>query len=105
MHAQRLADEDPAHFVATMSKAKRRGRIFIDYLRNERGATAVAPFSPRAREGAPLAWPLSWRSLADVPAADAFRLGEADPSDADEWDGYGAVRQSLTASALKELGV
>lgn len=103
--AQRLADEDPARFVATMSKAKRRGRIFIDYLRNERGATAVAPFSPRAREGAPLAWPLSWRSLADVAAANAFRLGEADPSDADEWDGYGAVRQSLTASALKELGV
>ena len=49
----------PAQFTSNMSKAARRGRIFIDYLRNERGASAVAPYSTRAREGAPVATPLA----------------------------------------------
>lgn len=56
--AERVVEDDPGHYVATMSKAERTGRIFIDHFRNERGATAIAPFSPRAREGAPLAWPV-----------------------------------------------
>ena len=61
--AQRLADAEPDRFVANMSKAKRKGRLFIDYLRNERGATAIAPFSTRSREGAPCAVPDSSRSV------------------------------------------
>ena len=48
---------------ATMSKAKRRGKIFVDYLRNGRGATFVAPYSPRAREGAGIAMPVTWDDL------------------------------------------
>ncbi|HTO27498.1 MAG TPA: DNA ligase D, partial [Devosia sp.] len=51
--AQRLADREPERFVATMSKAKRKGKLFIDYLRNERGSTAIAPWSSRSRQGAP----------------------------------------------------
>src|SRR5690606_34221125 len=51
---------DPANFVATMSKNKRKGRIVIDYLRNARSATAVAAWSPRGRPGAPIAVPVTW---------------------------------------------
>src|SRR5690606_28181229 len=53
--AQHLAQKYPDRFTANMSKAKRKGKLFIDYLRNERGATAIAPWSSRSRQGAPAA--------------------------------------------------
>jgi bifunctional non-homologous end joining protein LigD len=61
--AEELTRRDPERYVATMSKAKRRGKIFIDYLRNARGATFIAPYSPRAREGAGIAMPIEWDDL------------------------------------------
>jgi bifunctional non-homologous end joining protein LigD len=61
--AQEIVARDPEHYVATMSKAKRRGKIFVDYLRNSRGATFIAPYSPRAREGAGVAMPVEWADL------------------------------------------
>jgi bifunctional non-homologous end joining protein LigD len=64
--AEAMAGERPDRFTAKMSKAGRAGRIFVDYLRNQRGATAIAPFSTRARPGAPIAVPVGWRQLADV---------------------------------------
>lgn len=103
--AGHVAREDPDNYVATMSKARRKGRIFIDYLRNERGSTAIAPFSPRARKGAPLAWPVSWEQLDDVKAPDQFRLESADPGAANNWDGYDDLRQSLKADGLRALGI
>ena len=57
-----------------MSKAKRKGRIFVDYLRNGRGATAIAPYSPRARGTAPIAVPVSWDELKTIPSASVFKL-------------------------------
>jgi len=60
-----------------LAKAERGGRIFIDYLRNERGATAVAPFSLRARPGAPVAVPVTWQELATLPSAQAFGMAAA----------------------------
>lgn len=63
-----LAAREPERFVATMSKAKRKGRIFIDWLRNQRGATAICPFSPRARDGATVAVPVGWDELARLKA-------------------------------------
>lgn len=61
--AEELAATSPSRYVATVSKAKRKGKIFIDYLRNARGATFVAPYSTRARGQAPLAMPLEWDEL------------------------------------------
>ena len=64
--ARALAQAEPERFVATMSKAKRTGRIFIDWLRNQRGATAIMPYSARARAGAPVSVPVSWSELREL---------------------------------------
>ncbi|HEX2018541.1 MAG TPA: DNA ligase D [Aurantimonas sp.] len=105
--AVRQSEEEPDRFVATMSKAKRKGRIFIDWLRNERGSTAIAPYSTRSREGAPVATPVSWDELAGLDAANGFdinaviaRLDQPDP-----WAEYGDVRQSLTKRILGKFGL
>jgi bifunctional non-homologous end joining protein LigD len=89
-----------------MSKAKRKGRMFIDYLRNERGSTAIAPWSTRSREGAPVAFPLSWAELAETPSANGFtiakaaaRAGETDP-----WKGYFSLDQAVTDKLRAAVG-
>jgi bifunctional non-homologous end joining protein LigD len=61
-----------------MSKAKRKGRIFIDWLRNQRGSTAILPYSARARPGAPVAVPTDWAELNDLANAHPFTIGDAD---------------------------
>jgi bifunctional non-homologous end joining protein LigD len=61
--AEQLAQAEPAKYVATMTKSKRKGKIFIDYFRNGRGATAVCSYSTRARPGAPVAVPIAWNEL------------------------------------------
>lgn len=71
-----LAERSPDRYTATMSKQKRKGRIFIDWLRNERGSTAVAPFSLRAREGAPVAVPVAWEELEQLDRANGFGIGD-----------------------------
>ena len=75
--AEALSLAEPDRFVATMSKAKRKGRIFIDWLRNQRGATAVVPYSARAREGAPVAVPVTWAELAKAENAHPYGIGDA----------------------------
>ena len=64
--AQAVAQSDPEHFTAALPKAQRKGRIFVDYLRNQRGATAVMPYGVRAREGAPVAVPITWKEMETI---------------------------------------
>jgi bifunctional non-homologous end joining protein LigD len=72
--AEALATAEPERFVATMSKAKRKGKIFIDWLRNQRGSTAVVPYSARARPGAPVAVPIEWGELEGMKDAHPFSI-------------------------------
>ncbi len=91
--ARLMAEDEPERFVATMSKAKRKGKIFVDYLRNTRGATAIAPYSSRARKGAPYAVPVAWQSLGSLENAHPFSIG--DKPRGDPWKGYAQVSQRL----------
>jgi bifunctional non-homologous end joining protein LigD len=75
--AEALSMAEPDRFTATMSKAKRKGKIFIDWLRNQRGSTAVVPYSARARAGAPVAVPIAWGELKEFDNAHPFSIGDA----------------------------
>lgn len=103
--AQLLSREEPDRYVAQASKAKRKGRIFVDWLRNERGATAVAPYSTRSREGAPVAVPVSWGELKTLKAANQFRIGDMEKrlKAADPWAESTKWRQSITAKMLQAV--
>jgi bifunctional non-homologous end joining protein LigD len=72
--AREMERDAPKRYLATASKAKRSGRIYIDWLRNTRGATTVAAWSTRARPGAPVSVPMNWVDLDDIPSADALRV-------------------------------
>jgi bifunctional non-homologous end joining protein LigD len=73
-----LAENEPERFTAALSKAKRTGRIFVDYLRNQRGSTAIMPYSARAREGAPVAAPINWEELDEMKSGGRFTVRDAD---------------------------
>ena len=102
--ANQMAAENKALFLTKMTKAERKGKIFIDYLRNDRGATSIAPFSPRARHGAPVAVPMDWKEL---DAAKPPRFLVADFSDwksrlrHDPWMAMLKKRQSIPAKLLE----
>jgi bifunctional non-homologous end joining protein LigD len=106
--AETLAKTSPDRYVAQASKAKREGRIFIDWLRNERGSTAVAPYSPRAREGAPVATPVTWDELKRSDTAARYMLATIGKRlaslRADPWEGYFDTRQSITADMIRAFG-
>ncbi len=96
-----LAERRPKNFTAKMSKADRRGRIFIDWLRNDAGSTAVAPFSLRARAGAPVAVPVSWDELRLLRRANGFSLKDAMARD---WLSIGKIKPgNLSAKSLGAL--
>jgi bifunctional non-homologous end joining protein LigD len=93
--AEALEAERPERYVATMAKADRSGRIFVDWLRNERGATAVMPFSPRSKPGAPVAMPLGWTVLEDCSGAGDFTLKRVLDEGVGMPDGWCAEGQEL----------
>ncbi len=72
--ADAMAADSPGRYVSTITKSKRRGKILVDYLRNQRGSTAVAPYSTRARPGAAVSMPLSWEELSPAIGPDYFTV-------------------------------
>jgi bifunctional non-homologous end joining protein LigD len=92
--AKAIEQSAPKRYTATLSKKARKGRIFIDYLRNGRGATAVVPYSPRARKGAPVATPISWDDLRRGHAPNDERIGDAFEG-ADPWKDFRAGAKPL----------
>ncbi|WP_421723380.1 DNA ligase D [Bauldia sp.] len=97
--ARTVAAAEPDTYLAVATKAKRTGRIFIDYLRNGRGATAIAPYSTRARKGAPVAWPMTWAGVARAKDARVATVETAAAllkrQKSDPWAGYFDVEQAL----------
>ena len=97
--AHYMQHDDPDLYIATASKAKRDKKIFVDYLRNSRGATSVACYSTRARSGAPVAMPLRWEELGKLKSADQYTvencLRRMSSLRKDPWDEFFKVRQTL----------
>ena len=100
-----LGEDDPDRYVANMKKAKRKGRIFVDYLRNERGATAICPWSTRAKKGAPVATPVSWDELKSLEGANLFRLADMEKrlSMPDPWAESETWKQSVTKAMMAKV--
>jgi bifunctional non-homologous end joining protein LigD len=109
--ALRLARDEPSAFTANMAKAHRKGKVFVDYLRNVRGANAVGAFSTRAREGAPVSVPVDWDELDRLSGPADFTVAEVplrvleqgSGKAADPWAQYRSVKQRVPASLTRDL--
>jgi bifunctional non-homologous end joining protein LigD len=106
---QAMEREHPRRYTTNARKAQRKGRLFLDYLRNGRGATAVVPYSTRARAAATVATPITWSELERGVDPKEFTVYSVPKRLAslrrDPWGGYAALRQSIGAAALRKLGV
>jgi bifunctional non-homologous end joining protein LigD len=99
----KMEQDTPALYTTAIRKASRGGRIFLDFLRNDREATAIASWSPRARPGAPIAQPLSWQALARHRPRTRLTLPEAMASRlVDPWKDFENARSSLR-EAIRRL--
>ena len=100
-----MARDSPSLYLIKMSKSLRNGRIFLDYLRNDRTATAVAPLSPRARPGATVSMPLTWAQVkADLdPRRYTIRTVPGLLAKTSAWQDYCEGQRPLEA-AIKQLG-
>jgi bifunctional non-homologous end joining protein LigD len=101
-----MADEEPERYLLNMSKKLREGKIFLDYLRNDRMATAVAVLSPRAREGATVSMPLTWAQVrGDLdPKRFTVRTVPALLAETKAWQGYDDAASSIKAAIGKLAG-
>ncbi len=107
--AERLTELRPEEFTANPALRARQGRIYIDYLRNGRGATAVGAYSPRARSGAPVSTPLHWSEVERGVRPEAFAVATVPARlaalDADPWAAIDKLRQSIGAAVRRRLGI
>jgi bifunctional non-homologous end joining protein LigD len=104
--SEALERDAPQRYTTRAAKAERAGKIYLDYLRNARGASAVAAYSTRARPGAPVAMPLDWEDLTPELSPDLFTVQtvpERIARRADPWQEIGQVRQSLTRAVWNGL--
>jgi bifunctional non-homologous end joining protein LigD len=101
----RLADDAPDRYLINMAKAKRAGKIFLDYLRNDRMSTAVAPLSPRGRPGAPVSMPVTWAQVKTGldPKRYTLRTAPALIGRSKAWEGYDVAARPLK-DAIERLG-
>jgi bifunctional non-homologous end joining protein LigD len=103
--ADAMSADDPDRFVATVTKAKRKGKILVDYLRNGRGATAVAAYSTRARPGAAVSMPLGWDELSAAIGPDYFTVNNAatrlSALENDPWEDFWKAAAPLGAGGKK----
>jgi bifunctional non-homologous end joining protein LigD len=94
-----IAEAEPRMFTANIRKEQRKGRIFLDWLRNQRGATAVMPYSARGREGAPVAAPISWDELDEYDSGHHFSIRDVDEllerARSKALAGWGKAKQAL----------
>lgn len=106
--ADLLARTAPDRVTSTMAKARRKRKIYVDYLRNTKGATAVTAFSTRAKPGAPISVPLTWDELSPDLRSDHFTVRNIGSRlkrlRHDPWRGYDTVKQNLTRAMLERLG-
>ena len=100
-----MAADAPDRYLINMAKKERTGRIFLDYLRNDRMATAVAPLSPRGRPGAPVSMPMTWAQVKKGldPLKYTVRTVPAFVKKMTAWNDYCDGERSL-AAAVKKLG-
>ncbi len=107
--AAAMTHESPDRYVVTAAKSARPGRIFIDALRNDRSASAIAPYSPRARAGAPVALPIGWTELAALSGADRFTVAGLPQHLAsrpgDPWAAMLDLHQTITPRAFRAVGI
>jgi len=103
--AAQMAAEASEEFIAKSSKSARRGKIFIDYLRNDRGATSVAPYSTRAKPGATVSMPLDWSELSARTRSDSFDVGNVRQRlkrlKRDPWRNFFTLRQTIDPKLFK----
>lgn len=106
--ANTIVEEQPNAYVSTMSKAKRKNKVFIDHFRNARGATAIAPYSSRARPGAPVAVPVEWSALETLrpQTLTVTRVPEhLQAEKRDPWQGFFELKQSITKKMKRSVGL
>jgi bifunctional non-homologous end joining protein LigD len=101
-----MSKAEPELYLTNMQKRARKGKIFLDYLRNTRGASAVVPYSPRAREGALIATPLTWQELEAGARPEHFDLRgvihRLEQKTEDPWQGFFELSQGLPSAALRQ---
>jgi bifunctional non-homologous end joining protein LigD len=106
---EQMAGDMPERFTANMSKKSRKGRIYVDFLRNQRTATFIAPFSTRAKPGAPVSVPITWEELDEGIRSDQFNTASLprrlQSLKKDPWAEIDKWRQGITAAAKRKVGM
>jgi bifunctional non-homologous end joining protein LigD len=106
---ERIVSEEPSRYTSKLPKASRKGKIFIDYLRNGRGATSIGAYSTRARPNAPVSTPLFWEELETDVRGNTYTVRNLperlEGLEADPWASFLKVRQSITAAMKKAVGM